>query len=278
MPRINPDFTYINPCIKYTLFFLNLLFWVIGGIIFGIGIWSFLEEYKYKGALPDINNVFDFIFQISIVLMTLGAIVFIICFTGCLGALRENCCLLRFYSACLLILFLGEVALGILVFVFPNKLTNLVKKGMSKELIEKYRDDSNLQNFIDTLQKQFECCGISDNSYKDWSWNIYFNCTDSNPSPQRCAVPYSCCKNPYNLETNLVNYMCGYNMQKEHAVSKLENFIFTRGCIQAIQNFVYRNSYVIGGIILIISLLQLFATYLCRTLLAQIEAQKSLWS
>ena len=38
---------------------------------------------------------------------------------------------------------------------------------------------------------QFKCCGW--NNYTDWSWNQYFNCTQGNPSSERCAVPYSCC-------------------------------------------------------------------------------------
>lgn len=38
---------------------------------------------------------------------------------------------------------------------------------------------------------QFKCCGW--NNYTDWSWNLYFNCTQENPSYERCAVPYSCC-------------------------------------------------------------------------------------
>lgn len=57
-----------------------------------------------------------------------------------------------------------------------------------------YREDSNLQNLIDTIQMKFECCGVSDNGFKDWNMNIYFKCNISNPSSERCAVPFSCCR------------------------------------------------------------------------------------
>lgn len=46
-------------------------------------------------------------------------------------------------------------------------------------------------NLSRVLSSQFKCCGW--NNYTDWSWNLYFNCTQENPSYERCAVPHSCC-------------------------------------------------------------------------------------
>lgn len=63
----------------------------------GIGGWSFLEDYNYKG-LPEVNSAFELFVNISIAVMVIGGIVFIISFAGCLGALRENRCLLKFVS------------------------------------------------------------------------------------------------------------------------------------------------------------------------------------
>ncbi|MEQ2170664.1 hypothetical protein GOODEAATRI_002628, partial [Goodea atripinnis] len=37
----------------------------------------------------------------------------------------------------------------------------------------------------------WECCGAF--GADDWNLNIYFNCTDSNPSREKCGVPFSCC-------------------------------------------------------------------------------------
>jgi len=96
----------------------------------------------------------------------------------------------------LLLLFIGEIMLSTVAFVFPNSVSFYLKDRLSKDPIIKYRDDVNLQNLIDTIQTQFKCCGISDKGYKDWSRNIYFNCSITNPSQERCAVPFSCCRNP----------------------------------------------------------------------------------
>ena len=70
-----------------------------------------------------------------------------------------------------------------------------LKDRLSKDLVTLYREDTNLQNLIDIVQMQFKCCGVSDSGFKDWSMNIYFNCSLMNPSSERCAVPFSCCRN-----------------------------------------------------------------------------------
>ena len=68
----------------------------------------------------------------------------------------------------LLILFIGEVIISAMAFMFPNSFLYHVKETLSRDPIIKYRDDSNLQNIIDVIQTEFRCCGISDKGYKDW--------------------------------------------------------------------------------------------------------------
>ena len=196
---------------------------VVGGTFVGLGTWSFLEESSQLSMIR-VQNIKDIIFNISLALMFIGVIVFSMSFAGCLGALRENLCLLKLvrgltnnlklltdgsllqYSLMLLILFIGEIVLSTVAFVFPNSLSNYLKDSLAKDPLMKYRDDANLQNLIDVLQKELKCCGISDGGYKDWSQNIYFNCSLTNPSPEKCAVPYSCCRNPRNFDVSLGRY------------------------------------------------------------------------
>lgn len=268
-------FTFISPVVKYFLFFFNLIVWVCGCLLITLGAWSFLEE--YNDTLISIRNVFDVILHISLAIIVFGTIVFSMSFAGCIGALRENLFLLKIYSLMLLILFIGEVIISAMAFMFPNSFLYHVKETLSRDPIIKYRDDPNLQNIIDVIQTEFRCCGISDKGYKDWSKNIYFECIDTNPSRERCAVPYSCCRNPRNLDSGLINIECGFNMQNISSVVEVNKDIYTRGCIEAITETLEPNMNIVSAVCFTFAIVQLFAMFLARSLQGQISAQQSRW-
>ncbi|UXI20012.1 glycogenin-1-like [Sarcoptes scabiei] len=253
--QYDENFTFISPYIKYFLFFFNLIVWLFGCLLVGLGAWSFLEEYTDYTAI-NIRTVIDLLLNISLFIIVFGTIVFIMSFTGCIGALRENLFLLRLYSLILLIMFVAEVALSAIAILFPNSFLNLVKEAFSNEPIIKYRDDSNLQNIIDLVQTEFKCCGVSDKGYKDWSKNIYFECLDSNPSRERCAVPYSCCRNPRNFDSGLINNECGFNMQNISSVVEVNKDIYTRGCIEAITETIAPHISVLAYVCIAVAIIQ----------------------
>ena len=53
---------------------------------------------------------------------------------------------------------------------------------------------------FDSIPMQVNCCGIGPNGYLDWSANEYFACESDNPSVESCGVPYTCCREPDNME------------------------------------------------------------------------------
>ncbi|RWS15943.1 tetraspanin-5-like protein [Dinothrombium tinctorium] len=240
LPQNDDEFSFISPCVKYSLFFFNLIFWLIGGSLIGLGIYSFLVEYS-ETNLPKVQSILDIVFHVSITLIIVGIVVFSMSLFGCLGSLRENLCLLKLYSLMLLLLFIGEIILSSIAFMFPNSFSFALKEKLSNDPIKKYRDDDNLKNLIDIMQTTFKCCGVSDKGYKDWSKNIYFNCSQSNPSPEKCAVPFSCCRNQRNFDSGLPNGMCGYNVQNISSVVEVNKYVYTRGCIEAITEVFERN-------------------------------------
>jgi len=276
--RIPSGFTYISGCVKYTMFFFNFLFWLSGLLLLGIGVYAALDKWS-SGEAFKLQTIFDVMFNIGFLLMIIGGIVFLVSFAGCIGALRENMCLLRFYSLCLLIFFLAEMTLLALSFIYPNKLTEFLETELSEKLIQSYRDDLDFQNLIDLVQQDFECCGISSEGYRDWSKNEYFNCTErkeDNPSVERCGVPYSCCH--AQPDGSLVNLMCGFEVQALKETSDVLMKINIRGCIPTIQTMIENNLYTVGGVAIGIALSQLLVIWLSRTLEGQIESQKSLWN
>ncbi|TNN49568.1 Tetraspanin-33 [Liparis tanakae] len=126
-------------------------------------LWKYSCALKMPGTGYAVRDTF--LIDPAVILIVAGVVMFFITFCGCIGALRENIRLLKTTRG----------ALG-----------KFVKKA-----IVHYRDDLDLQNLMDYIQKEFKCCGW--NNYTDWSWNLYFNCSQENPSSERCAVPYSCC-------------------------------------------------------------------------------------
>lgn len=130
------------------------------------------------------------------------------------------------FSVFLGIIFFLELTAGVLAFVFKDWIKDQLNFFINNN-IRAYRDDIDLQNLIDFTQEyvsmcflksavpnppwcwlhlgsstpvfssvsaftlKWECCGAF--GADDWNLNIYFNCTDSNPSREKCGVPFSCC-------------------------------------------------------------------------------------
>lgn len=147
-------------------------------------------------------------------------------------------------------------------------MNTFLEEQFTEKIIHSYRDDTDLQNFIDFAQQEFKCCGLSNAGYLDWGKNEYFNC--SSPSAEKCGVPYSCC-------INATDTMCGFGVQKESVVAA-GKLIWTSGCIEVVRIWAERNLYTIASVAMGIALLQLFVMYLAKTLEGQIELQKSRWA
>lgn len=113
-------FTYVSSCVKYLIFLLNFLFWLFGGLLLAIGVYAFMDKLKDGNGWVRLETIYDVIFNISLVMIIAGIVIFVVSFAGCLGALRENTCLLKFYSMCLLVFFLMEMAVGKLNSVHHN--------------------------------------------------------------------------------------------------------------------------------------------------------------
>ena len=247
-------------CIKYILFFMNVFFWILGTIILGIGIYVVVEERRVV-----YSDLTDLSFNVAFIFLFVGGIIFITTFAGCIGALRENCCLLGFYAVSIGLLLFVEIACGSLSVIYRDKAREKIEAKL-KDAIVLYREPTkqDLQLLIDTTQAELKCCGVT--SYEDWRANVYFNCTS--PGVEACGVPFSCCKDDPS------NRQCGYGVGKMEA-AKREHAIHTRGCVTAAMEWFGDNLLLIGVISFVVILLQVVSVCMANSFRRQIKAISS---
>uniref|UniRef100_A0A8D0FS84 Tetraspanin n=1 Tax=Strix occidentalis caurina TaxID=311401 RepID=A0A8D0FS84_STROC len=134
-------------CIKYLMFVFNLLFWLGGCGILGVGIWLAVTQ----GNFATLSSSFPSLSAANLLIVT-GTFVMIIGFVGCIGAIKEN--------KCLLVCFFKVLVL------FPMHVTIILTVS------------SRFFFF------QFRCCGVS--NYTDW-----FEVYNATRVPDSCCLEFS---------------------------------------------------------------------------------------
>ncbi|XP_041636945.1 tetraspanin-8-like [Cheilinus undulatus] len=149
----------VNKCIKFLLFFFNLLFWISGCIILAVFIYLKVSKDGNQITNESIPGI-DLMIAIGVIVMVLG-------FLGCCGAIRENRCMLLLFFISLLIIFILLLAAGILGAVGEDKVNDWMKERLAKftplsSQSQTVRDD------LEKLQSELECCGLV-NGPSDWT-------------------------------------------------------------------------------------------------------------
>nr|XP_040034347.1 tetraspanin-14-like isoform X1 [Gasterosteus aculeatus aculeatus]XP_040034438.1 tetraspanin-14-like isoform X1 [Gasterosteus aculeatus aculeatus] len=272
----------VSCCYKYLMFSYNIIFWLAGVAFIAVGFWAWSE----KGVLLDLTQVtqlhgFDPVWLVLVV----GGVTFILGFAGCVGALRENICLLKFvfsiyvfFSTFQLFSFCSSQFSGVIGFIFLLELTAAVLAVVFQSQVREwindfflanvkgYRDDIDLQNLIDSLQRMNHCCGAQ--GPNDWNQNVYFSCNGTHRSREKCGVPFSCCIT--DPADSVLNSQCGYDV-RNRPTSEWTEHIYTKGCIAALEDWLPGNLYTVAIVFIVISLLQMVGIYLARTLISDIE-------
>ncbi|XP_009576975.1 PREDICTED: tetraspanin-4-like, partial [Fulmarus glacialis] len=97
----------------------------LGGCgILGVGIWLAVTQ----GNFATLSSSFPSLSAANLLIVT-GTFVMIIGFVGCIGAIKENKCLLLSFFIMLLIIFLLELTVVILFFVYTDKTREFVSSA-----------------------------------------------------------------------------------------------------------------------------------------------------
>ncbi|XP_061526305.1 CD151 antigen, like [Phycodurus eques] len=212
-------------CLKYLLITFNFLFWLAGGIVMAVGVWTLVEKSDYISLLPSMTYAAS-----AYILVLAGAIVMVTGVLGCCATFKEQRRLLRVYFVLLLCIFLLEILAGVLAYIYYRQLNEELKQNLRATMMQKYEQKTHehVTSAVDKLQQEFKCCGSNNSS--DWAESVWIRSNDGNGR----VVPDSCCKTPSEL--------CGRGEHPSN-IYKVEG-----GCISKLEKFIQDHLKIIGAV------------------------------
>ncbi|CAH1786201.1 unnamed protein product [Owenia fusiformis] len=235
-------------CLKYCTFVFNLIFFLAGGALVGVGIWMAVD----RNFLTSIIGTALYT-VVCVVIIACGAISLFIAFFGCCGAINENRCMLMTYFVFLLVILILLLVGGILAVVFRTTLTNSMQSAMDDSLKNRYGYNLNeeLNQAItqgwDMAQDRLQCCAIANKGwkiYRQTNWYKYW--PDQNNKPW---VPESCCTKDAQfryLNTKICQF--GTGMPPATETGAKNDYLHYTGCYEAGINFLYQHAYIMIGL------------------------------
>uniref|UniRef100_A0A8C0J203 Tetraspanin n=1 Tax=Chelonoidis abingdonii TaxID=106734 RepID=A0A8C0J203_CHEAB len=215
----------------------TLLCLLCGCGLLGVGIWLSVSQGNFATFSPSFPS-----FSAANLVIAIGTIIMVTGFLGCLGAIKENKCLLLSFFIILLIILLAELILLILFFVYMDKVNENAKKDL-KEGLQLYNTENNvgLKNAWNIIQAEMHCCGVTD--YTDW-----FPVLGTNVVPDRCCMENS--------------QDCGRNST---------DLVWKTGCYEKVKMWFEDNKHVLGTVGMCILIMQILGMAFSMTLFQQIH-------
>jgi len=220
--------------VKALFFTFNVIFWAAGCTLLGVSIWLLVDD--------DVSETVEVagvsIYTGSYVLVAAGALMFVVGFAGCCGAMKNSTLLLGIYFGFLFVIFGLQIGISIWAFVEYGSLEETVTAGLQASTEAKKIDkNGNYQ----TLQSNFQCCGVS-TVCEGFDSKLYEGCGCSSGDNCGKGVPSSC--------------------------ATTSKDIYLTPCDEAVYDFIDGNMLLVAGIALAIGLAEilgmLIACCLCN--------------
>ncbi|XP_014662308.1 PREDICTED: CD81 antigen-like [Priapulus caudatus] len=250
-------------CLKYTVFVINLLFWLAGMALLGLALWLRFNPQTDQYTAID-EQLSARYYTASYILMAAGGVMTMFGFLGCYGALRESQCILIMFFTLLVLLFAAEIGGGIYAYMNKEKLSAFAKEAMKKTIKYEYGRDPIQTSAVDYIQDTLSCCG-GENA-DDWI-SSHWSTKDVEQDigvgeKQLVKVPSSCCtvegKNSHGVD-------CG-NFQKNE-----DPLLHGAGCSPSLGTYFRENLDVVVGAGVSIAIFQFLGMVLAIMLCCSIR-------
>jgi len=213
--------------LKFLVFIFNILFFMVGCGIIGLGCYMYFEMKDYLSFLGDTGFV-----DATIGFIVVGVILTIVSFFGICAVCTNNSCMFKGFGCLMLLVVIAEFGIAIAILILKVDAEEAISDAMNNSLND-YGNGTKTEvtSSWDNIQHDLKCCGVD--RYTDWK-NTTFN-QQGNTTKYGDDVPDSCCIN--GPTTGCVNGQ----------LSTQNLTIYEKGCLKTFEDYIEDNAYIVGG-------------------------------
>ncbi|XP_067086814.1 tetraspanin-1 [Osmerus mordax] len=209
--------------VKWLMLLFNLLILLGGSTLLAVGIWMSVDGGNFLQILGDLSGEASQLVNVGFFCIAIGGVLVLMGFLGCCGAHKESRCLLLLFFSIILVIFIAELAAGVVALAYSSFAEGILKAWATPALKKQYGTDPVVTKMWNSTMTQWRCCGFT--NYTDFTGSRF---TELN----RGTYPPSCC-----LLSDITP--CRLEDAEDSAI---------RGCFHHLLDSLKRNAYIVGGV------------------------------
>ncbi|XP_004639237.1 tetraspanin-1 [Octodon degus] len=218
--------------IKTVTIIFNMVIFLCGAALLAVGIWVSVDGPSFVKIFGPLSSTAVQFVNVGYFLIAAGAVLFVLGFLGCYGALSENKCALMMFFFILLIIFIAEVAAAVVALVYSTMAEEFLSTLAVSTIKKDYGSKKDFTQVWNSTMEGLKCCGF--NNYTDFEGSPYFR--------EHGAFPPLCCINS--------TISCDTQMAEQNSI---------QGCFKQLVHNVRANAVIVGGVAAGIGALELAA-------------------
>ncbi|KAL6426981.1 hypothetical protein ACFW04_009288 [Cataglyphis niger] len=144
-------------CIKFTIFCLNVIIWILGCAMFGLSIWMRFEPMFEEWV--EFLDMYEFYIGIYVLIVT-SVFIMAVAFIGCGAALMENILALYIHVGLQLFSFICGLSGAAVILdysTYDSKIQPIIERSMYNLISNSYHETAGF--ILRIIQETVGCCG-----------------------------------------------------------------------------------------------------------------------
>ncbi|KAM9779743.1 tetraspanin 35 [Neosynchiropus ocellatus] len=240
--------------LKFMMFVFNGIIFLAGAAILGVGIWVKVDSGSIFDLLGKIENLppeLGQVLHVGYLLIAIGALLLLIGFLGCCGAVKESRCMLLLFFIIILVVFIAEVIGAIIILVFrplAGEILDKIGGAAVKNIREDYGKNPDITILWNTTMSTMNCCG-------------FYNASDFLGSPY------------YFGNGNRYPPLCCSDASDEPCTQSMAESSPVPGCFPKFSTMIESNTGAIVAVALAIAALEICAMIVSMVLYCQVKSR-----